>query len=211
MAKLPQRLLGHPKGGALAVVGHVDRAWGSSFIWEGAQQVATFESGLTRLLEGARLGVVVEDFNNRYAELSTELTTRVEAIKFREIVPPEELAGLWTANNDARSYVVLGDPAVRIPVAGNPTTSAARPAIESIVLSTAVAPAADVKYPTHETPSPASAASPELQQSLRQALEQMEAAVALLKAAPDLQQALHQALEQMEATTALLKAALDNK
>ena len=117
VARLPQRLLGHPNGGALAVVGHVDRAWGSSFIWEGAQQVGTFESALTKLLKGDRLGFATEEFNNRYAELSTELTSRVEAVKFREIVPPEELAGLWTANNDARSYVVLGDPAVKLAVA----------------------------------------------------------------------------------------------
>lgn len=114
IARLPQRLLGHPNGGALAVLGHVDRAWGASFIWEGVRQETTFASALQRLFEGQRLGAVTEDFNARYADLSTEVADRIEQIKAGEAVRPEELAQLWTANSDARNYVLLGDPAVRL-------------------------------------------------------------------------------------------------
>jgi hypothetical protein len=185
VARLPQRLLGHPTGGALAVVGHVDRAWGSSFIWEGAQQLATFESGLTRLLSGARLGAAIEDFNNRYAELSTQLTDRIKAIKFRETVPPEELAGLWTANNDARSYVILGDPAVKLAATADGAESQTRPQIESITLSSPAAPAVDDSRTTLGIARPV--APPGLREAILQALEHLEAAAAVLRAALDRQ------------------------
>lgn len=139
LAKLPKKLLSHPKGGALAVIGHIDRAWGSSFLWnKDVEQLSTFESTLTRLLNGYPVGAAMEFFNARYAELATTLSSELEDLKFNKKVDPLELATTWTANNDARGYAVIGDPAVRLRVNGK--AQATPPQRETLTLSVETAP-----------------------------------------------------------------------
>jgi len=124
VSALPMALLGRSRG-ALAVVGHVDRAWGCSFASGGGTRArshtTTFQATLERLLAEQPVGHAVDFMNGRYAELSTELTEEL-ADEFKQH-DPYELAALWTANNDAKGYVVFGDPAARLRFGGG----AARP------------------------------------------------------------------------------------
>ena len=117
LGRLPQRLLSHPRGGALAVVGHVDRAWGFSLVWPGAgPQTGVFESALRRLLDGKPVGWAMEIFNQRYAELPPTWRLRWKLWVSARSLDETVLADLWTASHDARNYTIVGDPAVRIAV-----------------------------------------------------------------------------------------------
>ncbi|HKP53201.1 MAG TPA: hypothetical protein VJ183_11185 [Chloroflexia bacterium] len=115
IARLPQELLSHPKGGAVAVLGHVDRAWGYSFSWRDlASQTDSFRDTLMRIMRGDRLGWATEVLGGRYATLSTSLSAMLADIRLGRIPDDANLTSVWTANNDARGYVILGDPAARL-------------------------------------------------------------------------------------------------
>lgn len=116
LAKLPLSLLSHPNGGALAVLAHVDRAWSYSFR-NGANnpQNSGLRDVLRRLLKGQRIGLATDLFNTRWAAAAVRLSDALRD-PAAAATRTAELARLWVQRDDARNYVVLGDPAARIKI-----------------------------------------------------------------------------------------------
>jgi hypothetical protein len=118
VAALPQRLLAHSRGSALAVVGHVDRAWSFSIQPPKmtGSQIGPFRNGLGFILDGSPIGhAVAQQFGQRYAALSTALLSALSPTAPASLRPSDrDLVTFWLERNDAQNYLVLGDPGVRI-------------------------------------------------------------------------------------------------
>ena len=116
VAALPRRLLSHPGGGALAVIGHVERAWGFSIKPLEMAQASThaFKNTLAKIMAGEPVGHALRDFRDRFSAANNLLLNHLDPNMPNNKLAPRELLHRWIERNDARNYVVLGDPAVRI-------------------------------------------------------------------------------------------------
>jgi hypothetical protein len=117
IAALPQRMLCHPQGGALACIGHVERAWGYSISPPRAgPQILPFQNLLGRILHGQPVGHAMKDINERFAVLAAALSSKLEYASYGRKYPVEELVADWIQRNDAEGYLLIGDPAVALRV-----------------------------------------------------------------------------------------------
>ncbi len=119
LSSLPRKLLSHSDGGALAVVGHIDRAWGYSFASDnGTAQNGDFRMILNNLMSGVRIGHATDKFNTNWGALSHEISDLMRDVQNGDrVLSPEKMKALaiqWVARDDARNYIVFGDPAVRL-------------------------------------------------------------------------------------------------
>jgi hypothetical protein len=131
LARLARRLLGHPLGGALAVIGHVDQTWAYSFMTPDLRRDPNdLVMTQLRLLQGSTVGTALRFLVARQVRLASELESELRAVTFCDKIRDDpRLGGLLNAFLDARNYVILGDPAVRIPL-GAGTGDLKRPTLD---------------------------------------------------------------------------------
>lgn len=125
-AALPQAALANPQG-PLAVVAHVDLAWVYGFMDLDATTAARgrpsrFLGLLRELVEGRRVGVGLSALLRFATEANLELTLlEDQEVSRRTAGRAPEKEGtrrghLWMMRQDVSGYVLLGDPAVRLPL-----------------------------------------------------------------------------------------------
>lgn len=126
LAALPQAALRNPDG-PLAVIGHLDLAWTYSFVdpARAAQSRASrIFSSLQSTARGSRAGVALDALMRSYREVNDELIAGYQAeadaraLNRPSPVEPTHRSRAFMLRNDLRGYVLLGDPAARLPLTG---------------------------------------------------------------------------------------------
>jgi len=112
---LAKALLSAPSGPALAMFGHVDRAFASSIQPPGAgPQIQPFQNALGMILSGAPLGLALSGFEERYGTFSAMLDSMLADKVQQTPVDNQQFVNTWIQQHDASAFVLFGDPAVRL-------------------------------------------------------------------------------------------------
>ena len=63
-----------------------------------------------------RIGQATDVFNTRWAALSVQLSEAQRDLRFDPNISLKSLGRMWAARDDARNFMIMGDPAVRLRV-----------------------------------------------------------------------------------------------
>jgi len=125
-SKLPSKLL---VSGASAVIAHVERAWTASFIGDlghdnqGVDNTGAFKGTINDLLKGVPIGHAMHFINDYASSMESEMGGLKENIQLDPFyadnhqITDSVMANVYMRKNDARNYVLLGDPATYLNVA----------------------------------------------------------------------------------------------
>ena len=119
IATLPRAALANPEG-PLGVYGHIDLAWGWSFRDEaggGASRARRFGDLLQSAARGDRVGLAYDPIQRAMRGAGHTLFSYAQVERRRALTTDErrERGHHWMTWNDLGAWILLGDPAARVP------------------------------------------------------------------------------------------------
>lgn len=112
--------------GPLAILGHLDLAWSYSFqdldTGKGVKRPARFLRIINNILKGDRYGLSTRELYQASGEANKQLLETYDAEQKAQVekkafkVNPKQRGHLWMLRQDLAGYVLLGDPAARLPI-----------------------------------------------------------------------------------------------
>lgn len=113
ISQIPQALLSR---GMLAAIAHIDLAFPYAFQdVNGTPQMQAIRSPLEQIMDGSRVGYAADSltaiWNTRAAHLGT-----LQGTKTPPLPTAQQIGNMTIARDDARNYIVLGDPAAQLRV-----------------------------------------------------------------------------------------------
>jgi hypothetical protein len=203
IAALPQAVLANPAG-PLAFMGHIDLAWTYGFqeLDAGATNRPARYMAITRsLLKRDRVGVSMRELLRYCDQTNLELTSlhdqdaRLRSAGQPSQLDPARMGHLWMLRQDLAAYVLLGDPAVRLPHGGMPgDASPVAPRVVSVVSSVTSTPTPTPAPTPTPTPTPTPAPTPTRDVAAPAARAPEPTSAASLAPASGLEEAVVQAL-----------------
>lgn len=154
VAELPRRVLANPQG-PLGFIGHVDLAW--TYAFRALDGTATSRPakmmGVVRsLLARNRLGIGFRELYRFLEQTNTELTALDRQTQGASL--DAELAvrrgHLWMLREDLAAYVLLGDPAARLPLADGDAARPSPPAAPAVTAQVASSEPIELPLPIDE-------------------------------------------------------------
>lgn len=135
LAALPQAALRNPEG-PLSVIAHLDLAWTFGFVDPNRMtqsRASRIFSSIQAMARGSRAGVALDALMRSYREVNDELLAGYHAEEDARVwnrpspVDPMQRGSAFMLRNDLRGYVLLGDPAARLPLKGSQAPHPAAP------------------------------------------------------------------------------------
>jgi hypothetical protein len=120
IAALPQAALAHPEG-PLACIGHLDLAWTYSFqdldTGQERSRPDAFFGVLRTLARRGRVGLAYAQLLQALQQTHVHLTDLYDTAEASQRpIHPAQLGHLWMLRQDLAGFVLLGDPAARLPL-----------------------------------------------------------------------------------------------